>query len=150
LISFFNAVIIIHHKFVLEGMSVYLFRSDGTFVCANVLCQKQAVMKQPLAAVACQRTHTLHRKCEPVSCPQINLRNPTSPLLARLGSDNLFTLPRSDSGPKRRALLWQYCHPALAYPGGCLGGSTPPPRNSEVLKKLGQISSFLEYTSVTN
>jgi hypothetical protein len=32
--------------------------------------------------------------------------------------------------------------------GGCLGGSSPP-RNSEVLKKLGQIPSFVEYTSVT-
>jgi hypothetical protein len=40
---------------------------------------------------------------------------------------------------------------SLAYPGrggGCLGSSNPP-RNCEVLKKLGQIPSFVEYTSVT-
>jgi hypothetical protein len=38
----------------------------------------------------------------------------------------------------------------LAYPGVVFGGSTPPPpRNSEVMKKLGQIPSFVEYISVT-
>jgi hypothetical protein len=37
---------------------------------------------------------------------------------------------------------------ALAYPGR--GGSNPPPpRNFEVLKKLGQIPSSVEYKSVT-
>jgi hypothetical protein len=33
--------------------------------------------------------------------------------------------------------------------GVVLGGSNPPPRNSEVLKKLGQIPISVEYTSVT-
>jgi hypothetical protein len=35
-------------------------------------------------------------------------------------------------------------------PRGWFGGfKPPPPRNSEVLKKLGQIPSSVEYTSVT-
>jgi hypothetical protein len=40
---------------------------------------------------------------------------------------------------------------SLTYPGGEGGvfGGFKPPRNSEVLKKLGQIPSFVEYTSVT-
>jgi hypothetical protein len=43
-------------------------------------------------------------------------------------------------------------HVALEYPGGWFGGvqTPPPPRNSEVLKKLAQIPSSVEYTSVTN
>jgi hypothetical protein len=37
---------------------------------------------------------------------------------------------------------------STGVPGG--GGQIdPPPRNSEVLKKLGQIPSSVEYTSVT-
>jgi hypothetical protein len=40
------------------------------------------------------------------------------------------------------------CFESLAYPGGVFVGFKPP-RNSEVLKKLGQIPSFVEYTSVT-
>jgi hypothetical protein len=33
--------------------------------------------------------------------------------------------------------------------GGVLGGSTPPPRNSEVLTRLSRIPSSVENTSVT-
>jgi hypothetical protein len=43
---------------------------------------------------------------------------------------------------------WRMWYEPLAYPGGVFGGFKPP-RNSEVLKKLGQNSSFEEYTSVT-
>jgi hypothetical protein len=35
----------------------------------------------------------------------------------------------------------------LAYPGGGGGGSNPLPRNSEFLKKLGQIPRSVEYKS---
>jgi hypothetical protein len=40
--------------------------------------------------------------------------------------------------------------PTTGVPRGVvLGVQTPPPRNSEVLKNLGQIPSSVEYTSVT-
>jgi hypothetical protein len=39
---------------------------------------------------------------------------------------------------------------SVAYRGGCLGGSTPPPpRNSKVLTELSRIPSSVENTSVT-
>jgi hypothetical protein len=45
-------------------------------------------------------------------------------------------------------LGFRYILLSLAFPGGWFGGFKPP-RNSEVLKKLGQIPSSVEYTSVT-
>jgi hypothetical protein len=90
-----------------QGIQSLLFRSDETFVHAYALCQKQAVKKQPLAAVTWQHAYTLCAKCEAVSCFHIDLCDLTSPLLARFGTDNLFFLPESESAPKRRAFQWQ-------------------------------------------
>jgi hypothetical protein len=53
-IVFFDAAGIIHREFVPEGTTVksLLFRGDGTSVRARAPCQKRAVRKQQLAAVA--------------------------------------------------------------------------------------------------
>jgi hypothetical protein len=40
--------------------------------------------------------------CEAVSCFQINLCDPSSPLLARFGTGRLFSLPKGETGTKRR------------------------------------------------
>jgi hypothetical protein len=48
-----------------------------------------------------------------------------------------------------RVFPWQLCTEAVAYRGGFGGSNPPPPINSEVLKKLSQIPSSVENTSVT-
>lgn len=90
-----------------QSIQSLLFRSDVKFLHARALCQKQAVKKQPWAAVAWQHACTLCGECEAVSCFRINLCDPSSPLLDTFGTDNLFSLPEGETGLKRRAFQWQ-------------------------------------------
>lgn len=77
-----------------------LFRSHGTTVRAHAPWQKRAAEKQ-LVAFEWQHARFLLVECETFSCFQIDLCDSASPLLARFGTGELFSLPEIELALKR-------------------------------------------------
>jgi hypothetical protein len=61
---------------------------------ARMRCHKTGSSETQVAVIVRLRARSLHEECEKISCFQIDLRDPASPILARFGTGRLYSPPK--------------------------------------------------------
>jgi hypothetical protein len=108
---FLNGARIIHHDCFWghHSQESLLFRSEEMTIGVHVLCQKWAVLKQQLSAVARKvpAHYTLKMKQFPAAKSICVIQQPPT---CQIWQQKTFSLPKGKTGPKREALKWHYRH----------------------------------------